>query len=244
MKAYAYSLTSVAILFAATTANAGGYIAPVVETVAPVEVIEAPLTWKGAYAGATVGYAFGGDDEVGYSRNDNIFYNSDTLELSGVNAGIRAGYRTQFTGRSRDWVIGAELGYEGGSIEDSFTDGAFEAESSINNVIALRVKTGVLNNAKDTLFYGILGVAQADFDYRIEGVDGATGFGIETMGETMTGYIVGLGVERKLNERLSVTGEWEYANFGKETLEADGFPYSTEMTPDFHNIKIGLNYQF
>lgn len=244
MKQSSFYVSFAAALIAGTAANAGGYIAPIVET--PVAVVEpvVPLTWKGAYVGATVGYAFGGDDEVGYSRNDNLFYNSDTLELSGMNAGLRAGYRTQFTGRTRDWVIGGELSYEGGNIEDSFTDGAFEAENSINNVMALRVKTGVLNNAKDTLFYGILGVAQADFDYRIQGVDGSTAFSVDSEGETMTGYIVGLGVERKLNERLSLTGEWEYANFGKETLEVDGSPYSTEMTPDFHNIKVGLNYQF
>lgn len=240
-----FFLSAAAVLFAGTAANAGGYIAPIVETEV-VEVIApaVPLTWDGAYVGGTLGYAFGGDDEVGYARNDNVYYSSDTLKLSGFNAGIRAGYRKQFTGQSRNWVVGGELSYEGGNIKDSIEDGAYSAENKINNVLALRVKTGVLNQAQDTLFYGIIGAARADMDYKFAGVDGGTAFSLSSEGETMTGYILGLGVERKLNERLSVTGEWEYANYGKETLKADGFAYSTEMTPKYHNIKIGLNYQF
>ncbi len=234
---------ALAVALAGTAASAGGYIAPIVETVGPIVVVEETPAWQGGYVGATVGYAFNGDDKVGYARNGNIFASPGTLEIAGANAGIRAGYRWQFTGKTREWVIGAELGYEGGNIDDSFDSNGFEAENSINSVLALRVKTGVLNNAGNTLFYGILGVAQADYDYRIAGVDGTTAFGVDTEGETATGYIVGLGVERKLNERLSVTGEWEYANFGKETLDG-GIGYTTEMTPKFHNIKVGLNYQF
>lgn len=262
MKRSSFYLSLVGALVAGTAATAGGYIAPIVE--APIDIVEpaAPLTWKGAYVGGTLGYAFGGDDEVGSSYNDSLFASPDTLELSGMNGGLRIGYRTQFTGRTRDWVIGAEFGYEGGNIEDSFSTSEvrnvagvpdtqdFTAKSSINSVMALRVKTGVLNQAQNTLFYGILGVAQADIDYSVTGeydvYKGAADpeiYEIKGDGETMTGYIVGLGVERRLNERLSVTGEWEYANFGKETLKND-YGYSTEMTPDFHNIKVGLNYQF
>lgn len=240
MKVNPFSFALVAMT-AGSAAYAGGYIAPIVEMAPPI-VEEAPA-WKGAYVGATLGYAFSGDDEVGYARNGNIFATPETLELSGVNAGIRAGYRTQFTGRSREWVIGGELSYEGGNVDDSFDNGTYSAEDNINSVIALRVKTGVLNDAGNTLFYGILGVAQADFDYKIAGVDNGTAFSVTSEGETQTGYIVGLGVERKLNERVSLTGEWEYANFGKETLN-DGGTYTTQMTPDFHNIKVGLNYQF
>lgn len=243
MNIRAVTLSAVATIVAGQAAHAGGYIAPVVETVV-VEEVAAPLTWKGAYVGGTLGYAIDGNDDVGYSRSGNLFYDSKKLEISGVNGGIRAGYRTQFSSQTRSWVAGAEISYEGGSIDDSFTDGAFKAENSINNVLSLRLKTGMLNNAQDTLFYGILGVTRADLDYSISGVDGATAFSVEGEGETMSGYVVGLGMERKLNQNLSLTGEWEYSNFGRETLKADGSVYTTEMTPEFHNFKIGLNYQF
>lgn len=236
----------------ALAANAGGYTTPVVETVVAPVIDAAPADWRGVYVGGTLGYAFGGDDEVGYTfvPDDDLFSSPDKLELSGANGGLRVGYRTQIAGPTRDWVIGAELGYEGGNIEDSFDTDGFTADSSINNVLALRIKAGALNQAKDTLFYGIVGAARADIDYSISGEYDVYGgaadpeyFEVSTEGETMNGYIIGLGVERRLNERLSVTGEWEYANFGKETLEGLS-GYSTEMTPDFHNIKIGLNYQF
>lgn len=243
MKINAFTV-SIATMLAGSAASAGGYIAPVVEEIVPIVEPAPALTWKGAYVGATVGYAFNGDDEVGYAFDDNVFATPETLEISGANAGIRAGYRTQFTGRTREWVIGGELSYEGGNIDDSFDNGTYSAENSINSVIALRMKTGVLNAAGNTLFYGIVGVAQADYDYEFSGLLDDIAFSGKTDGETATGYIVGLGVERKLNERLSLTGEWEYANFGKETLKSDDGIFSTEMTPEFHNIKIGLNYQF
>lgn len=243
MKINAFTV-SIATMLAGSAASAGGYIAPVVEEIVPIVEPAPALTWKGAYVGATVGYAFNGDDEVGYAFDDNVFATPETLEISGANAGIRAGYRTQFTGRTREWVIGGELSYEGGNIDDSFDNGTYSAENSINSVIALRMKTGVLNAAGNTLFYGIVGVAQADYDYEFAGLQDDIAFSAKTDGETATGYIVGLGVERKLNERLSVTGEWEYANFGKETLKSDDGLYSTQMTSEFHNIKIGLNYQF
>lgn len=243
MKINAFTV-SIATMLAGSAASAGGYIAPVVEEIVPIVEPAPALTWKGAYVGATVGYAFNGDDEVGYAFDDNVFATPETLEISGANAGIRAGYRTQFTGRTREWVIGGELSYEGGNIDDSFDNGTYSAENSINSVIALRMKTGVLNAAGNTLFYGIVGVAQADYDYEFSGLLDDIAFSGKTDGETATGYIVGLGVERKLNERLSLTGEWEYANFGKETLKSGDGIFSTEMTPEFHNIKIGLNYQF
>ena len=44
------------------------------------------------------------------------------------------------------------------------------------------------------------------------------------------------------SDKLSVSGEYEYANFGKETLNFDNL--ETEATPKYNNIKIGVNYRF
>lgn len=239
-----------AALIAGTAATAGGYIAPIVES--PVEVIEpvVPLTWQGAYVGGTLGYGFGGDDEVGIGQGQAFNYLTldDKLELSGPSYGLRIGYRGQRTINDRfDWVFGGELGYEAGGIDDKISDGIYTAKSEVNSVLALRLKSGVLNASKNTWFYGILGYAQVDYDYSISGgsaTAGAAGaVNIDKDGQTATGYIVGLGVERKMNERLSLTGEWEYQDYGKEHLE-DSLGKSTEATPNWHQIKVGLNYQF
>lgn len=225
------------VLGSALAANAGGYTPPVVDTGVVAPVIEAAPVgdWAGGYAGLTLGYAFGGDDEVGVDQPE--VGTPASLEISGANAGLRLGYRWQ---RDR-WVFGPELGYEGGKIEDSFSTGGYEAESEIKSVLALRMKTGYLTG-NDILVYGIVGVARAKVDYRVEG-DGDHGPIAVNDSYSKTGYIVGLGAEKKLTERLSLTGEYEYANFGKETLE-DGLGASARATPDFHNVKLGLNFKF
>ncbi len=221
---------------AAVAANAGGYSAPVVEAaVAPVVEVVPAGDWAGAYAGATLGYAFGGKDEVGVNAPgaNSGMINSDKLKLNGANAGVHVGYRWQ---KDR-WVFGPELGFSGGNIKDSFDDGTIEASSKIKNVLALRMKTGY-EVKPDLLVYGIAGVARAKVDYEVAGA----GADIKDS-FSRTGYVLGLGVEKKLNERMSVTGEYEYANFGKETLE-DAAGNTTKATPKYNNIKVGLNFRF
>lgn len=221
----------------AFAANAGGYTPPVVETGVVAPIVEtAPVgDWAGGYAGLTLGYAFNGEDRVGVDQPE--VGSPAELELSGANAGIHAGYRWQ---RDR-WVFGPELGFEGGNIKDSFSTGGYDAESKIKNVLALRMKTGYLLD-NGMLVYGIAGVARAKVDYSVEGTGDSGPIAVDTS-FSRTGYILGLGAEKKLNERMSLTGEYEYANFGKETLE-DGLGASTRATPKFHNVKLGLNFKF
>ncbi|MFV0293456.1 MAG: outer membrane protein [Paracoccus sp. (in: a-proteobacteria)] len=235
-----FRLTAVATLMAGSAATAGGYIAPIVEP--PVTIVEpiAPLTWQGGYVGGTVGYGFGGDDVVGVHYQDNFLGDIGKLEASGPSYGLRAGFRGQRTIKDKyQWVFAGELSYEGANIDDEVSSSFGTAAVEVNNILALRLKSGLLNNAGNTWFYGIAGVGRIDYDYGF--TTGSTLVSEE--GRTSTGYIVGLGVERKFNEKWSMTGEWEYQNYGKETVDG-GSDYSTETTPDFHTIKIGLNYQF
>ena len=220
-------------------AHAGGFVAPVVQpAVAPI-VETVSSDWAGAYVGGTLGYAFNGKDRVGVSQTpEGAVYDSETLKLSGANLGLRLGYRWQ-----RDnWVYGPELGFEGGKIEDSFeaADG-YSAKSEIKNVLALRFKTGYLVQP-ETLVYGIVGVARAKVDYQTQGTGAGGPIGYDDS-FSRTGYILGLGVERQLSDRWSVTGEYEYANFGKERLH-DGTTGYTRATPKYHNVKLGVNFRF
>ncbi|KGJ03163.1 outer membrane immunogenic protein [Paracoccus halophilus] len=218
----------------AVSAHAGGYVPPVVEET--VVVTPAPADWQGGYAGLTLGYALAGDDDVGV-RTPTGFGTPDELELSGVNAGLRIGYRWQ---RDR-WVFGPELGFEAGNVDDDFSTDGYEAESEIKNVFALRFKTGyVLDN--DMLVYGIIGAARAKIDYKVEGTGSHGTIGVDD-DYSETGYIVGFGIEKMMTERMSLTGEYEYANFGKDTRR-DGLGGSTQATPDYHNLKVGLNFRF
>ncbi|QFG38268.1 outer membrane immunogenic protein [Paracoccus pantotrophus] len=209
-------------------ANAGGFTPPIVDSDVTAPVVEAPAgEWAGGYAGLTLGYAFAGDDAVGVNGTT-----VDKLELGGANAGVRLGYRWQ---RDR-WVIGPELGFEAGNVKDSFSTAGYDAESKVKNLLALRLKTGYVLNS-DVLLYGIAGVARAKVEYSI------TGNGAAIRDDySKTGYVVGLGAEKKLTDRMSLTGEYEYANFGTENL-SDG-TFDTNATPDYHNLKLGLNFKF
>ncbi|MFC3059222.1 outer membrane protein [Paenirhodobacter populi] len=235
-KAHAVLLTVPMTAALTLSAQAAGYSIPVVESpvIAPVP---APVgDWQGAYVGAMIGYAFGGDDTVALHRDGVASGRIGKFELSGPNAGLRAGY----TWQRQSWVFGPELAVEGGNVKDDFSD-EYEGSTKLKNAFALRFKTGYLVNDL-TLVYGIVGASRAKFDYSVTG-DGFFGPANIDDSFSRTGYIVGLGVERKLTDSLSLTGEYEYANYGKDHLN-DGAGVSTPATPKFSNIKIGLNYRF
>lgn len=63
----AFSILSTCAAFVAAPGFAGGFTAPMVEPTPVVAVSPAAsesFSWHGAYAGAGIGYAFGGDDKV------------------------------------------------------------------------------------------------------------------------------------------------------------------------------------
>ena len=215
-----------AAIFTISAAHAGGYVAPMIE-VEPLA--PAPAAWEGAYVGATLGYAFGGDDRIG-NRPQSGTTDLGKAELSGVNAGLRLGY---FFQRDR-WVYGPEIGITGGSIDDSFDyeNGTFE--SKVNHMLGLRLKAGYLVQ-DDLLVYGIAGWQRGDFTYDDAGTE---------VDYDADGYVLGLGVEKRLTERWSVTGEYEYANFGKTDVTLPEAGGVSVATPEHSNVKLGVNYRF
>lgn len=243
------ALAASTLILGTAAAHAGGYVPPVVETAPGPVVIETPVgSWQGGYAGLTLGYAFSGKDRVGLTDSDTGYLGDiGELKLNGGNAGIRLGYRWQ----RGNWVFGPEIGYEGGSVKDEtnadvigtiYEDSNFKAESKIKSMVALRMKTGY-TVTPDTLVYGIVGVGRADVDYEMtqSPLDGS-GSASLTDNYTKTGYILGLGVEKQINEKWSVTGEYEYANFGKESLQFGDL--TTEATAKYNNVKLGVNFRF
>ncbi|MFD3191199.1 outer membrane protein [Sedimentitalea sp. HM32M-2] len=224
---------------AAATAQAGN-VAPVPAD--PAVITPAPV-WRGVYAGASVAYAFNGDDRVGHRNPGGAMVAvPGTLEQSGVNYGLRLGWRGERSQGARSFVYGVELGYDAGKADDSLATATHTASVSLNNVLSLRLKSGLTNAARNTLFYGILGYARGDFDYAVAGTAAGDTIAINT-GLSANGYVLGLGAERQLTDRLSLFGEWEYLNFGSQRL-TDANGSSTQATPKYQNIRIGLNYRF
>lgn len=220
--------SAAAIVAMAGASFAGGYVAPVTEPPVIVAPEVVASDWAGLYAGGSIGYAFGADDEIGLDDSSAL----GQVDVKGVNAGLHLGYRWQ----RNNWVYGPELWVEGGSIDATDTvafGGDREVESKVNYLLGLQFKTGYVMNP-ETLVYGTAGFVRGDFDYSLDD---------DTQGYSENGYSLGLGVERKLRDNLSVFAEWQYRNFGKTDLTfEDGT--TTRATPEHHNIKVGVNFRF
>ncbi len=151
--------------------------------------------------------------------------------LNGAGAGIQAGYNFQ----SGNIVYGveAETTFTGGGKKKSITN--LTAEQS--NRSALKGRLGY--SFGSTLVYGTAGIAVASTRYNSPAV-GAFRAAKKTV--TNFGPVVGLGVEQKLTESLSLKGEVEVSGFGKKKLV---FPAGTTNVESSQVLaKVGLNYRF
>lgn len=238
--------TSTAVLWGHAALAGEPVIAPVTE-VAPVEVAPvAASNWAGGYVGGSLGYSFSGDDEIGLELlQDGLPIDRATdlgeADINGATAGLHVGYRWQ----RNNWVFGPELGIEGGSVDGSDPVSAFgldgTLESEVNYVATLVMKTGY-EITPGTLIYGTAGIAHGDFDY-----SGSVGEESQTVSYSNTGYALGLGVERQMSERMSVFAEYQYRDFGEETVEFDlggGTTVASRATPTHSNVKLGVNFRF
>lgn len=242
---YLATTVSSALVLGAGASFAGGIVAPVVDT---TPIIVAPVmatSWAGAYVGGSLGYITGTDDQVGLAlfesgaEIDSVGGLGD-VGVSGPTVGLQLGYRWQ-----RDnWVFGPELGIELGGVDERVEFGpaseGLSVESEVNNIATLVLKTGYIVNP-NTMVYGTLGVARGDFDYTLGG-NGES----QTQGFTLTGAAAGLGVERMMNERISVFAEYQYRDFGNETVDyTDGVDsLRTQASMTMSSIKIGANFRF
>ncbi|MBT2129910.1 outer membrane protein [Aliiroseovarius lamellibrachiae] len=194
--------------------------------------------WNGLYLGATIGTAFMGDDVVGVTPSSGPSQNVGEFEQGGFSGELLAGYRW----RTGQIVFGPEVSFSAGNIGDDFDDGTNSGDTQLTYALGLRVKAGVLLNEEDTLLFAMAGMSHASFDYAVTAPLASGSMALEDS-FTTTGYVFGVGAEKKLSERLSVTGSVEYSNYGKTQL-TDGAGNTTLATPEFYSAKLGLNMSF
>ncbi|MBU2957282.1 outer membrane beta-barrel protein [Paracoccus sp. 1_MG-2023] len=227
-------------------AQAGGIAAPSIEAT-PVIRAPAPVAsaWAGGYVGGSLGYVFDTDDQIGLRA-----FEGDTLlreesgrgdvGIGGLSGGVHAGYRWQ----RGNWVFGPELSAQFGSVDESrdilLFDTEVDAENEMKGLVALVAKTGYLVDPR-TLVYGTFGIARGDFEYSFSSDDGAI-----SKDYSSTGVAAGLGVERLVNDRLSVFAEYQYRDFGNETVDFafDEFTFDTRASVTQSTVKIGANWRF
>ncbi|GHE90085.1 outer membrane protein [Aliiroseovarius zhejiangensis] len=235
---FAKPLAALTLIFFSQAALAGSLSDPVIETPVDRIVVDNRPYWEGAYVGATLGYDFSGGDRIGITQASGNRFTLGTYENSGWAGSLRAGYRWQVD----RWVFGPELAIEGGMIEDSFAARGYRGTTTMNHALSLRLKAGYVWPVLNSIVYGTVGVSRAEFDYSVLGSGSAGPIAINDT-YTTNGYILGVGIEQPLTKRLSLTGEYEYMNYGKDML-SDGLGNDTLATPLFHSVKLGLNLRF
>ncbi|MBW6507471.1 MAG: outer membrane beta-barrel protein [Rhodobacteraceae bacterium] len=189
-----------------------------------------PGVWDGAYWGLSLALVGQGEDRVAVSSTPGDF---GSLSMRGGLGAVQAGYMSH----KGAFVWGFEGDLQLGHVSDSFTNAPFTASTSVDMAASLRLLAGVPTSRSGLLFV-TGGLAAAQIDYAVTSTDGLN----ITDSSFHTGYALGAGYEQALRSGWSARIEYHYTNYGKTTL-ADG-PVTTEQTPDYHLLRIGMNHRF
>lgn len=192
--------------------------------------------WAGPYVGANFGGVFNGEDvttPIGVSASD----------PNGVLGGVQLGYNFQFS----PWLLGieAELDWTSAQGKTNFIDPAGAAALSVtsdhNWYDTLSGRVGYVTGP--LMLYAKGGAAWMNADYRLDvnsGIDGAS-----VANTIRTGWNAGVGLEYMLGSRWSAKLEYDYLDFGSNTL---GFvtPFGNGSTfkTAVNEVKAGVNYHF
>lgn len=251
------ALVAVSLLIPATWAQADG-------DPAGSAAVAAPFSWTGFYVGAQLG-GLGAFSDVDDPRGSSIFGNPNVA--TGAFAGGQVGYNYQ----SGMVVYGVEADVAFPQVEGTSTcsslSGQFinsNCKVGINAFGSLTGRIGLaLGPDGQSLIYGKGGAAWSSGGVSMITNDSARGqFGNPfTRGHSdlnQWGWTLGAGAEQALSGGWSVKAEYDYANFGKQTISLlpseymSGTGAAIEAVPareghlsqDMHLFKLGLNYRF
>lgn len=218
-----------------TSAVLAGSLNPPVEDVVVMPAEVSANRWTGAYAGGSLGYAFGGHDEVGLWDPTTGAWQASagTLKNNGLYGRVHLGLRWELM---RGTILGTELGIAAGNVdaESMSTVSGIGMDHKLKSAIFWRNSLG-RQFGDDMLGYVVAGFGFGEFEMTRSDSNAKASY-------SATGYTFGVGVEKALSDQLSVFGEYEYANFGKESVQIGGSV--TKATPKWHSVKVGLNYSF
>jgi outer membrane immunogenic protein len=170
-----------------------------------------PPIWQGLYGGVSLGWGWSGD-------------------ASGVVGGGQIGYNWQ----SQQFVYGLEADISAADIGVSETivvpGAVLNASASIDWLATIRGRVGVMVQP-NLLIYGTAGLAIVNAE--AHGSVTAVGIGQISAHEsdTESGFVYGIGVESKLNDRMSA--RLEYLGFG-----------NLDRVGDFGIVRAGINFKF
>jgi outer membrane immunogenic protein len=236
----------------------------------------APLSWTGFYAGVNAGYAWG-DADVGSNFSCPAGTGCSVqvpANLANINAASRGSFSANgFTGGAQagyNWqsgtvVYGVELDFNSFNLNGSrsvavpstTTTSIFHPGTSIDTdwLFTLRGRLG-WTLTPSALLYATGGLAITDASvsnsYFTTNNPANLGAGSSSSSETLTGWVIGGGLEWKLDRKWSFKAEYLFVDFGSISTTAaitgpgfanpNTFSTSTDLTAQI--ARAGLNYKF
>lgn len=185
-------------------------------------------SWTGFYLGGHVGGAW--SDESATIPGFGTFGH----DPSGFIGGGQIGYNWQV---NPSWVIGVE-GDISWTNSDASTVGPLATATSDHNWYAtLGGRLGFTGGP--WLLYAKGGAAWMDADYTV-----TAPAGVATIGDTRTGWMVGVGLEWMFTPNWTAKVEYNYLDFGSETFNFTPLAVGTSIDTQVNLIKAGINYKF
>jgi outer membrane immunogenic protein len=177
---------------------------------------------SGAFGGGQIGY--------NWQRGYYVFGIEADIQGAGING----------KNRGSSCILNVD---EGGGCEEATP---FRATSNLDWFGTVRGRLGLAIDR--TFVYSTAGFAFGNVKNSISFAD--RDFTGPSKTETLTGYVLGSGVEYAISPTWSVKGEYQYINLGSQTLHqaetdevgSDDFAHSNKIFNSFHTVRIGLNY--
>jgi len=237
MRRFALQITALATLFAAPAMAADMAVPVKAMPAAPV------FTWTGCYLGAHAG--------AGWETSS---YTSEGVE-SGVGAlgGVQAGCNYQWN----MFVVGLEGEFWGSGLYDRQfdQDPTFLNDAKARNLWdgAISVRAG-LTVYERAFIYGKLGGVVGRFKYNSIEVEPPNFSFSETGSATITGVLLGLGLEYALTNNWTAKIEYNLIDYGNKIVNFTDVncnfgvcvttPFSGTVKERKELIKLGVNYKF
>lgn len=244
---------SAAAMLAATPSLASGPGPVLVEM--PVEVIEAPADnfWEGPWVGLSLGMGSTNYDLSGSVEAGPLSAGLNLPDLGGTGAllGIQAGYNFRLSDRMiAGVVIDATMSNITNDTSAFLSIGpnelAFNYDLAPERMYTIAGRLGYLPTP-DTQVYGLLGYTRADYvaDLSLAITPGPTF--TDSYSFDMDGVTVGVGIETRVTETMSIGLEYRYTDLGRFSFIDDTFgPLAVEAGFDavIQTVRASVNFHF
>ena len=208
-------------------------------------------TWTGPYAGLNAGWGFG------KVTDPYVTPVLGSTKTSGVLGGLQVGYNHQ----AGDFVLGVEADYAmanvKGDLARSINDvalgnyrisGSVGFSSTLETFGTVRARAGVTMNS--ALFYATGGYALGRNKIKAIGSGSYITGGVTTAlgdagsdSKSVSGWVVGGGVEYAITSNISGKLEYLYADLGKATVFSRSWA-ANEVSTKVNILRAGVNYRF